>query len=991
MLNEGLRTGWSHILRSLALLTVVLILCSGSAAAQVGVPCDQGQFPICDGDCGPDETCAPDAASGSCRCEGIGEACSQCGPGAHFVDACGPFPPVGTDLVADNGAVVGVDLDNDCVRDINLVLGPCPAPDHLLHVEKSLGPIDDSVSFPGTSPLDGHPTGPGLDVIDTEIISLCLTDGIVTMVIGAGGPSALPLQQSLGAVAEDLATPDPSVADSFFDTFFEISGVAGGPLYNQTTLRIGALIDCLPPSASYHHPTGLCLPLTSEGVCAGGPNDGSPCINDLNCPGGSCSGATVVANLVSANHSVNQPVCSASDAPECLGDCPPGQVCLIDAVGAACTCVPLLCEQGPFPECNGDCPANSVCEPMTTSAVVLPTPDLPPEPNPPECDRIVSMYEGQDVHALFPGGIDFSDPQHKCFQNVQVQDDGNGNEIETFDSTVEGEVDLGGGPQPVTLSGPVTIVTYGKTGNTTGTFQTEILSMSLTGDAGGIPIEIRESPSLPSPGQTTITDLGGGQWQIDSFFDVFTELSVAGGPFEPQVNEPGRMNLVPVDPGACECISTQVPCDLSDPAVCDGDCPIAGDICTLDSLGGPCFCAPPPVPCEDTFPVCDGDCPANTHCETGNSGVVVLPDPSLPPESEPADPECVQIVSQYEGQDLHARFPGGVDFSDPAHKCFRNVNRTDDGSGNELETFDSTVDGEVDLGGGPVPVTLSGPVTIVTYGKTGNTTGTFQTEILSMSLSGLAGGIPVEIRESPSLVSPGQTTITDLGGGLWQIDSFFDVFTELSINGGPFQPQTNGAGRMTLVPVNPDICECVPDFVPCDQTDPAVCDGDCTVAGDYCTPDPAGGPCFCAPLEPPLCEDTLTPECDGSCPPNERCVSLTDNCECRPCPTVAPGMVGGVEWPSKGRMRWLGLPCAVSYNVYKLTAPRLTDSDGDGLADAYGSCYRPGLAAAELLEPGNPPSGEVSHYLVTGKSSSGEGSMGRNGAGAERPNTAPCP
>jgi hypothetical protein len=40
---------------------------------------------------------------------------------------------------------------------------------------------------------------------------------------------------------------------------------------------------------------------------------------------------------------------------------------------------------------------------------------------------------------------------------------------------------------------------------------------------------IRESPTLPSLGQTSITDLGGGLYQIDSFFDVFTELSIDGG------------------------------------------------------------------------------------------------------------------------------------------------------------------------------------------------------------------------------------------------------------------------------------------------------------------------------------------------------------------------------------------------------------------------------------------------------------------------------
>ena len=114
-------------------------------------------------------------------------------------------------------------------------------------------------------------------------------------------------------------------------------------------------------------------------------------------------------------------------------------------------------------------------------------------------------------------------------------------------TTLEGTVNVGGGPQTVVLTGPVTTVVRGKGGATTGSWDTEILSMSLSGDVGGVSIEIRESRGLPSPGHTTITDLGGGQYQIDSFFDVYTELSIDGGAFQPQTNPAGRMELVRTD------------------------------------------------------------------------------------------------------------------------------------------------------------------------------------------------------------------------------------------------------------------------------------------------------------------------------------------------------------------------------------------------------------------------------------------------------------
>src|SRR5258708_36218185 len=40
---------------------------------------------------------------------------------------------------------------------------------------------------------------------------------------------------------------------------------------------------------------------------------------------------------------------------------------------------------------------------------------------------------------------------------------------------------------------------------------------------------IRIDPVTPSTGMTTISDAGGGLFRIDSFFDIFTDLSIDGG------------------------------------------------------------------------------------------------------------------------------------------------------------------------------------------------------------------------------------------------------------------------------------------------------------------------------------------------------------------------------------------------------------------------------------------------------------------------------
>ncbi len=120
------------------------------------------------------------------------------------------------------------------------------------------------------------------------------------------------------------------------------------------------------------------------------------------------------------------------------------------------------------------------------------------------------------------------------------------------------ELTLGGGGAGLAdtivarLSGPVQLrVTADDRSDATGTFDTEIIAMSLSGDVGGIHIQIGVNPTMPSAGATTITEVGDGRYQIDSFFDVFTELSIDGGPPTP-ADGPTRLELTPVRLGQFE-------------------------------------------------------------------------------------------------------------------------------------------------------------------------------------------------------------------------------------------------------------------------------------------------------------------------------------------------------------------------------------------------------------------------------------------------------
>lgn len=166
---------------------------------------------------------------------------------------------------------------------------------------------------------------------------------------------------------------------------------------------------------------------------------------------------------------------------------------------------------------------------------------------------------------------------------------------------------------------------------------------------------------------------------------------------------------------------------------------------------------------------------------------------------------------------LPVLFPSGYYTNGAAHATYSvpgvNINLTNLGlsafspvvltpsGSNESEAFNPLFmgDGAV-LGLGHLAFTASGNATMITYNKIGKTTGTFNTEMLAMSLSASTAFGPLLIRESPTLASVGQTTVTALGGGQYQISSFFGVFTELSLDGGAtWIPDSGGSERITLL------------------------------------------------------------------------------------------------------------------------------------------------------------------------------------------------
>jgi hypothetical protein len=163
---------------------------------------------------------------------------------------------------------------------------------------------------------------------------------------------------------------------------------------------------------------------------------------------------------------------------------------------------------------------------------------------------------------------------------------------------------------------------------------------------------------------------------------------------------------------------------------------------------------------------------------------------------------------------VHATYSGAaleIVLQDIAHQPFVGTTvRTPIGN-DEREDFQSALTGYATVdpdGPGPqpatsgIPVSLTGPTTTLVTNRLLSTSGLFDAEIVSMSLSGNVGGVPVTIREDPTQASTGETDVLDLGGGLYHIDSFFDVFTELSVDGGVSWIAADDDVRVTLYPTS---------------------------------------------------------------------------------------------------------------------------------------------------------------------------------------------
>ena len=163
-----------------------------------------------------------------------------------------------------------------------------------------------------------------------------------------------------------------------------------------------------------------------------------------------------------------------------------------------------------------------------------------------------------------------------------------------------------------------------------------------------------------------------------------------------------------------------------------------------------------------------------------------------------------------------ALFAQGIVLKDLSHKFFTQSQPPPSAGGSNYHSFNSVVDVQVSTDGGNTFqfARSSAPVQVSVVHVGSGSSVLFDTEMTALSVS-LPNG--VMIRESPTEPSRGSTESKLQSDGTYRISSFFDIFTELSLDGGAtWSPATSGPVRMQLTTPAPEVPKPTPNLPPLD-------------------------------------------------------------------------------------------------------------------------------------------------------------------------------
>ncbi len=356
--------------------------------------------------------------------------------------------------------------------------------------------------------------------------------------------------------------------------------------------------------------------------------------------------------------------------------------------------------------------------------------------------------------------------------------------------------------------------------------------------------------AMPSPGQTTLTQVPGGSWAVDSFFDITYRIDFVGAPGGPLAGMSGSTTGTVRMRAGAPTPQCELPCPVGE--VCeqtlnynpnDGSwelcCECVPLVCGPDQSQTSCL--PVPCPGEDErcqpkclryqpnsgeFTVESCECMSPTECQIAGAGpACIVPDNGggggtgdVPPEgcdyTTPADdmniidglPPATTIEIDSVLTNIVCPGPGGVVCSFPT------VPGQCQYPGGTLGGDESCADsvlfmpmlGTGALAGFNRMINL--PVSMEVHMAPrvpGDAVQDFDTDMFR--LFGQIIGDPdfdllrIVAGTDFGLPSPGHTTLTRLGppGGDWAVDSFFDITYRIDFVGAPGSPLAGMSGSTT--------------------------------------------------------------------------------------------------------------------------------------------------------------------------------------------------
>ncbi|MCH7813193.1 MAG: hypothetical protein IID40_04140 [Planctomycetes bacterium] len=543
--------------------------------------------------------------------------------------------------------------------------------------------------------------------------------------------------------------------------------------------------------------------------------------------------------------------------------------------------------------------------------------------------------------------------------------DGNGSlggRRDCFDSTLELSIDFKNNGIPfhhrdITI-GPVTCAVHTAprtVGDAVQDFDT--VMFDLQGQLGGgdpdfasLVITAGNNNGLPSPGHTTLTQLPGGQFAVDSFFDITYRIDWVG-------TAAGVLN------GASGSTTAIVRMRTGTIPDCDGSCPV-GTICektvvvladgTIDVCCD-CIAAPPqcqplpdgsacePFTCSDGVSLCSPscstvdpltgvvtvtacDCRPPDECQVdagtspgprvetrgGGDPCVVPPGPpgtiTLPPPGcDYLSPEEVHVIldglpagATIELAPIHKSFickqgpAGGFPGCPPPGIC-----EEPGGSlGGQVDCFQSvlemTVTGTGPLAGFNRILSIPTECQVHTGPRTpGDAIQEFDTDMFFLQ-GELPPGDPdfcvLKITGGTGfgMPSPGQTTLTELPGGSYAVDSFFNITYQIEYvgcaNGALAGLSGTTIAKLEMVTgTTPSCVGGCPAGEECEEIQTVNADGTITVCcncipAPTCDPNPDGLGC-----QPFVCPDPAVEDCQAICVHFDAATGQTvvTDCECR--------------------------------------------------------------------------------------------------------------